>query len=83
MKIAVCQVNPIVGDFSYNVNKVQTFYERAIQSGAKLVVFPEMVVCGYPPQDLIWENGFVSASERSIQTIASFSKIPLNMILSK
>jgi len=77
MKIAVCQVNPIVGDFSYNVNKVQTFYERAIQSGAKLVVFPEMVVCGYPPQDLIWENGFVSASERSIQTIASFSKIPL------
>ncbi|SVA70821.1 uncharacterized protein METZ01_LOCUS123675, partial [marine metagenome] len=77
MKIAVCQVNPIVGDFSYNVNKVQTFYERAIESGAELVIFPEMVVCGYPPQDLIWENGFVSASERSIQTIASFSKIPL------
>ena len=77
MKIAVCQVNPIVGDFSFNVNKIQTFYEEAIQSGSELVIFPEMVVCGYPPQDLIWENGFVSACERSIQTIASFSKIPL------
>ena len=77
MKIAVCQVNTIVGDFSYNVNKIQTFYEKAIQSGAQLVVFPEMVVCGYPPQDLIWENGFISACESSTQAIASFSKIPL------
>ena len=77
MKIALCQVNPILGNFSFNINKIQSFYDRAIESGAELVIFPEMVVCGYPPQDLIWENGFVSACESSIQTIASFSKVPV------
>ncbi|SVC68606.1 uncharacterized protein METZ01_LOCUS321460, partial [marine metagenome] len=65
MKIALCQVNPILGNFSFNINKIQSFYDRAIESGAELVIFPEMVVCGYPPQDLIWENGFVSACESS------------------
>ena len=77
MKIALCQVNPILGNFSFNINKIQSYYDRAIESGAELVIFPEMVVCGYPPQDLIWENGFVSACESSIQTIASFSKVPV------
>tara|TARA_B100001123_G_C15345926_1_gene1037273 strand:+ start:34769 stop:36376 length:1608 start_codon:yes stop_codon:yes gene_type:complete len=77
VKIALCQVNPKLGNFTYNLNKVKSFYEKAIKAGAELVIFPEMVVCGYPPQDLIWENGFVSACESSIQTIASFSKIPL------
>ena len=44
---------------------------------ADLVVFPEMAVCGYPPQDLVWESGFVSACEESIDKCASFSSVPL------
>ena len=77
MKIALCQVNPILGNFSFNLDKIKSFYNKAIQSGAELVIFPEMAVCGYPPQDLIWESGFVTECEKTIKTIASFSKIPV------
>lgn len=77
MKIALCQINPTLGNFAFNLNKIQSFYDKAVQSGAELVIFPEMAVCGYPPQDLIWESGFVSACKQSIQSIADFSKIPV------
>ena len=77
MKIALCQVNPILGNFTYNLNKIKSFYDRAVKAGAELVVFPELVVCGYPPQDLIWESGFTSECELSIQNLAQTSTIPL------
>jgi NAD+ synthase (glutamine-hydrolysing) len=77
MKIALCQVNPTLGNFSYNFKKIQTFYKKAIESGADLIVFPEMVVCGYPPQDLIWDNKFVDACEQSIRELALMSKTPV------
>ena len=77
MKIALCQVNPILGNFSYNFDKIRSFYNKAVESGSELIVFPEMVVCGYPPQDLVLNNDFVSASEKSIKELALISKTPV------
>ena len=59
MKIALCQINPIVGAFEYNKKLILEYYNKAIDSKADLVVFPELAVTGYPPQDLLLENGFV------------------------
>lgn len=51
MKIALAQINPIVGDFQYNTNKIIAFMNRARDLGAHLVVFPELSLLGYPPLD--------------------------------
>ena len=61
MKIALAQPNPIVGDITGNVEKILGDIERARRSQADLVVFPELVVGGYPPKDLLLKPSFVRA----------------------
>jgi len=58
MKIAVCQYNPIIGDIKGNKEKILMGYKKAIEEKADLVVFPELFLCGYPPQDLIEKKEF-------------------------
>ena len=53
MKIGVAQVNPTVGDLLGNLEIIQDAYHSLVQSGAELVIFPELVICGYPPRDLL------------------------------
>ena len=59
MKIAICQINPTMGDFPGNRDKILSFYNEALQKGGDLIVFPEMVITGYPPQDLLLESIFI------------------------
>ena len=59
MKIALCQVNPTLGDFLYNYEKILAFYQQAISKKADLVVFPELSITGYPPLDLLLESSFI------------------------
>lgn len=61
MKIAIAQINPIIGDIIYNTAKILGFIEDAKQAGADLVVFPELSVSGYPPKDLLLRAEFLSA----------------------
>jgi len=58
MKIAVCQYNPIIGDIKGNKEKILNGYKKAIEGKADLVVFPELFLCGYPPQDLVEKKEF-------------------------
>lgn len=53
MKLAVAQINPVVGDISYNGRIMAQCIEKAKKEGADLVVFPELAALGYPPQDLL------------------------------
>ena len=53
MKIALGQINPIIGDFDSNKKKILEYTIKAQQSGAEIIVFPEMCLCGYPPMDLL------------------------------
>ena len=62
MKIALAQINPIVGDFSYNYHKIIKSTERAIDQSCDLIVFSEMVLSGYPPRDLLEKKDFVDAN---------------------
>ncbi|MEI8218780.1 MAG: nitrilase-related carbon-nitrogen hydrolase, partial [Elusimicrobiota bacterium] len=53
MKIALAQINPTVGDIAGNAKKILAWIARAKDQGADVVVFPEMALTGYPPEDLL------------------------------
>jgi NAD+ synthase (glutamine-hydrolysing) len=70
VKIALAQINPTIGDFTGNVEKILDFSRRAAEGGADLVLFPELAVCGYPPADFLDKPSFVKRSEEAIAEIA-------------
>ncbi|HTM01466.1 MAG TPA: nitrilase-related carbon-nitrogen hydrolase, partial [Candidatus Omnitrophota bacterium] len=59
VRIALAQVNPTVGDLPGNTRKVIEFIGRAREMGAELVAFPELVLTGYPPEDLLLRPEFI------------------------
>src|SRR3989338_975573 len=73
MKIAIAQINPILGDFAGNKKSILDNIEKA-RGKAELIVFPEMCVTGYPPKDLLFDNGFIAESMNAIKDIAKKTK---------
>jgi NAD+ synthase (glutamine-hydrolysing) len=71
VKIALGQINPTVGDFQGNADKMIEFAHRAKGSGAGLILFPELSVCGYPPRDLVERASFVFRNRESVERIAA------------
>ncbi len=76
MKIAICQINPTMGDFPGNRDKILSFYREAVEKGADLIVFPEMVITGYPPQDLLLERDFVQENVEILEDISNQVTVP-------
>ncbi|MDQ1386936.1 MAG: hypothetical protein QOF56_390 [Acidobacteriaceae bacterium] len=74
VKIALGQINPTVGDFSGNAAKMIEFSRRAQSSGAGLILFPELSVCGYPPRDLVERPSFVARNRESAEQIAAATR---------
>jgi len=74
VKIALGQINPTVGDFSGNANKMIDFARRAKVAGAGLILFPELAVCGYPPRDLVERPTFVAKNREAVERIAAETK---------
>jgi NAD+ synthase (glutamine-hydrolysing) len=70
MRIALAQINTTVGDFTGNVERIVNFARQAAERRADLVVFPELVLCGYPPRDLVEKPEFVERSEAELQRLA-------------
>jgi NAD+ synthase (glutamine-hydrolysing) len=60
VKIALAQINPTVGDFTGNLAKIISASQRAAGSGARLTVFSELAICGYPPADLLEKPSFLA-----------------------
>lgn len=71
MRIAVCQYNPTIGDIEGNKKKIIDGYLRGVGDEVDLVVFPELFLCGYPPQDLIEKKEFREAVISAAENIAS------------
>ncbi len=71
MKIALGQINPTVNDFAGNTAKIVDFARRAQSSGAQLILFPELSVCGYPPRDLVERPAFVARNREALDQIAA------------
>jgi len=71
MKIALAQCNPIVGDISGNSARILEYYRRACDTGAELVVFPELALTGCPPFDLLRREFFLQSAMDALQSLAS------------
>jgi NAD+ synthetase len=66
MKIALIQINPIIGDFTYNIDTMQHLLVQARERHCDLAVFPELAVSGYPPQDLLERPAFLNEHDRAL-----------------
>lgn len=73
MKIALCQINTIIGDIPGNKKKIVEGYKKAEKDGADLVIFPELSLLGYPPLDLIEKKEFRNAVVKAAGEIASIT----------
>ncbi len=71
MKIALGQINPTIGDFTGNSQKIREFATEARSRGAEIVLFPELAVCGYPPRDLVEKPAFVARNQQVVNEIAA------------
>lgn len=71
MEIGCLQLNATIGAFESNAQKALEGYQRAVKSGAKLVIAPELFLSGYPPRDLLNRNDFVQQNEFFLQKLTS------------
>jgi len=70
MRLALAQINTVVGDLDGNRDRIVSRIEEARGDGADLVLFPELAVTGYPPEDLLLRPGFIRAAERTLGEVA-------------
>ena len=70
LRLALAQINATVGDFDANVARVRDTLARAEAQGAELVLFPELVLCGYPAEDLLLKSDFLEANRKALLSLA-------------
>ncbi|MCX7169203.1 MAG: NAD+ synthase [Proteobacteria bacterium] len=70
LRIAIAQINCVVGDFAGNARRILAAAERAATLGADLLMTPELALCGYPPEDLLLRPDFYRAAAREMQQLA-------------
>lgn len=71
MKVALAQLNPVVGDLAGNARRILDMHRRAVAAGADLSVFPELSLVGYPPLDLLSRREFIADAEASLARLAA------------
>lgn len=74
MKVALAQINPIIGSFSLNCKKILDFIKKAKAKEASFIIFPEMALCGYPPEDLLFMQSFIDAAAEALKKLIPASK---------
>ncbi|MBL5982286.1 NAD synthetase [Petrotoga miotherma DSM 10691] len=74
IRISLAQMNSTVGDYQGNIEKIKDFISKADEKGADLILFPELTLNGYPPEDLILKTQFLRDSLKSIEEIQDFSE---------
>ncbi|MFN5955546.1 MAG: NAD+ synthase [Dolichospermum sp.] len=77
MKIAIAQINPLIGDLSGNAQKILEMCQQASLTGVRLLLTPELSICGYPPRDLLLNPSFVVAMDQTLQKLAE--DLPTNL----
>jgi len=70
MRVALLQLNPVVGDLAGNAARIEAAYAAAVAAGAELCVTPELALTGYPPRDMLLYAGFVEAAWREAAGLA-------------
>ena len=63
MRVALGQFNATVSDLAGNAEKIRNIYAQAVKAGVDLLTFPELAVCGYPPEDLLLKKHFIEDTQ--------------------
>ena len=71
MRLALAQIDTVVGDLDGNRDRILTRLEEAREAGADLVLFPELAVTGYPPEDLLLRPSFLKAAAATLDEVAA------------
>jgi NAD+ synthetase len=71
MKIALCQINPIIGDFDHNTSLIMEAVDKAKTEGSSLAIFPELSLLGYPPKDLLEKPAFIDENLNRLEHLAA------------
>src|SRR5688572_21812854 len=69
LRIALAQINVTIGDIQGNAAKIKENLERAKAAKAQLVLFPELTLAGYPPEDLLLKPGFAAANRAALESL--------------
>ncbi len=73
LRIGMAQMNATVGDFAGNRRKIMKAIEKARSSGVDILTFPELAICGYPPEDLLFKPQFITENLKSLQKVVEAS----------
>ena len=73
LRVGIAQINTTVGDFAGNADKILKMIEESRSSGVDLLTFPELAVCGYPPEDLLFKPQFISENLRTLEKVIKAS----------
>ncbi|MGD9075452.1 MAG: NAD+ synthase [Desulfobacteraceae bacterium] len=71
MKIGICQINPVIGDFEYNTSLIVKASEQSRKRGFSLAIFPELSLLGYPPKDLLEKPAFIHENLSQLDKLAT------------
>ena len=71
MRIGLGQFNATVGDLAGNIDKMRKLWVQAVQSDVDLLAFPELAVCGYPPEDLVYKKHFLEHNRLAVEQLAT------------
>jgi NAD+ synthase (glutamine-hydrolysing) len=74
VNIALAQINPTVGDFTGNLEKILAATRRAADQGARLTVFSELAICGYPPADFLEKPSFLDRCRKAVDELAAATR---------
>ncbi|MBT8171365.1 NAD+ synthase [Candidatus Bathyarchaeota archaeon] len=77
MKIAIAQINPTMGDLKGNIEKIKKFIVDAKNGNTDLVIFPELAITGYPPQDLVLKKRFVKKNKKFLKKMINENNIDI------
>ena len=70
LRVAIAQINPTVGDLKGNAAKISRYIEKAKDYGADIICFPELALCGYPPEDLLLKPKFINDNISALDNLA-------------
>ena len=71
VRVGLAQFNPVVGDIAGNSRRIRELYATADAAGCDIVVFPELSITGYPPEDLVLKSGFVAENQQAMRDIVA------------
>ncbi len=72
IRIAMCQINPTVGDFEGNIKKIIEFIDNAEKYSPDIIVFPELAITGYPPEDLLLKPQFIEDNLKALKEVQRY-----------